>query len=97
MRVYIAGQVTDRTDDELEVFFDAEKKLLDTGFTVVNPVTLCRNAGITDWIPCMALCLDEVTKCSMVFMLQNWEDSNGAKLERAFAIRQGILVVYQGV
>lgn len=86
MKVYIAGKVTGETPYAVMVKFGrAETRLRAMGFEPVNPVTLCREAGATEWIECMELCTAELKKCGAVLLLDDWRESNGARIERMIA------------
>lgn len=37
-----------------------------------------------------------IDKCTHMLMLPHWEESKGALLEQAYAIQQGIIVLYAG-
>lgn len=90
MKVYISGKITglDRQVAENN-FARAEKHLKNKGYDVVNPTKLCDEK--TDWEDAMRVCVLELAKCDAIYLLPDWMDSKGAKIEVYEANRIGIL------
>ena len=93
--IYISGKITGTTD-YLERFDRAEKKLLAEGYTVINP------ARVMEPIPksmhydlFMELSFVMIEYCDAIYMLPDWKDSRGAKLEHQFAIEKGLEIIYE--
>lgn len=80
MKIYIAGPITNDVDYKLK-FAKAEKKLLSMGYTVINPV---KNDGFT-YKEYIDIGLNELMRCDAVYLLNGWKNSNGARLEYAYA------------
>ena len=89
MKVYIAGKITGN-DSYIEQFEKAEKILKASGYAVINPV---KNLGFTykDYID---MGLSELSKCDAIYLLENYEESNGALLELSYAKTVGMKVMY---
>lgn len=96
-KCYIAGKITGLPEKEyMAKFADAEdevKQLLGIE-DIVNPVTLPHNHGRT-WSDYMRECLKEMLDCDVVFALDNWEDSEGARTELSLAQKLGMKIFYQ--
>lgn len=103
MKVYIAGPMSGYEDWNFPAFFDAEKKLLELGYEVVNPAhndgeTLekaLENAGLPDrpnntWAYYMRRDLPHVLGVDILCVLEGWQDSKGASLEVHVAEAIGI-------
>ena len=93
--IYISGKITG-TDDYLQRFERAEKHLNNMNITdVMNP------AKVNSYLPelsysqyiKMSLCMLEM--CDTVYMLKNWENSVGAKLEWEFAKANNYKIMYE--
>jgi len=88
-KVYISGKMSGLSEDEFKSLFkEAEVKLIEEGYDVVNPCEI-------DYIPedyagQFLTALEALSKCDAIYMLDNWEDSNGAKSEYWFAKGMGL-------
>lgn len=93
--IYISGKITG-TDDYLQRFERAEKHLNSMDIVdVINP------AKVNSYLPELSysqyikisLCMLEM--CDTVYMLKNWENSVGAKLEWEFAKANNYKIMYE--
>lgn len=95
MKMYIAGKISDLPIEEARSLFEqAEFDLRAVGHEVVNPLKL-PHVENTTWEEAMALDISNLIECDAIFMLTNWEDSLGARLERLLAMRLEKEVFYQ--
>lgn len=86
MTVYIAGKMTGLPDLGREAFNSAESRLKDAGYNVINPAILPQFLSREQCIP---ICLAMIDAADMIYVLDNWEDSIGAKLEVEYAKTMG--------
>jgi hypothetical protein len=49
------------------------------------------------WYECMCVCVRELLKCDAIYMLNNWRQSKGARIELAVAVELEIEILIQGV
>lgn len=101
VKVFISGKITGETIDEcIRKFSDAcwviyplikEYQIIE----IVNPLRL---KGIYFGIShqeAMKICLEALKDCSHIYMLRDWKESDGAKIEHQFALDNNIKTVYQ--
>lgn len=80
MKVYIAGKITG--DPRYKEKFMAEKVALEQqGNIVLNPADLPAGMTKSDY---MRVCFAMIDVADVVYFLNNWRDSEGARLEHAF-------------
>ena len=95
MKLYISGQISNMDYDEAWSLFDsAEFYLIEQGHEPVNPMKSEGAAPGKKWAEYIAediLLLDE---CEGIYMLPNWQNSNGAKIERHFCEVLGKPIFY---
>jgi len=103
-KIYISGQITGLSMTEaLNNFWDAEIYLNEKGYDVVNPLSIMGHTAIAEmevsdeekWCLHMKLDIKALMDCTDIFMLQNWGNSKGAKIERDLAIQLGLKVHHQ--
>lgn len=92
-KVYISGRITG-IDNFEQLFAKAEAQLKQQGFETVNPVTLPHNHDKT-WHQYMREDIKALCDCDIIFMLNNFNDSRGAKIELELAVNLGMDVIYQ--
>jgi len=93
MKVYISGKISG-LDIELakQSFQEAENKMLELGYEVINPLKLPDNHD-KSWESYMRVCITYLTKCDAIYMLEGWENSKGANLEYYLAYELKIKVL----
>lgn len=95
-RVYISGGITN-VPDYLKRFEDAEVELSKMGYTsIVNPALV--NSHLPKDLThkeYMDVSISELRLCEAIYLLKGWEQSKGATTEKAFAVMNGMEVIYQ--
>lgn len=79
--VYIAGKINGDPNYK-EKFRKAEEHLEQMGFDVVNPAELPEGYEKCWYMP---KCLQLMALCDRIYFLPDWEESEGAKIEMAYA------------
>lgn len=95
MKLYISGKIssTDLTHTRKR-FSDVADKLQSLGHEVINP--LCNGLSETaPWEEQIAKDIINLIDCEGIYMLQGWEDSQGARIEHAVAKEIGLRVMYE--
>ena len=89
--VYIAGKITGDPFYRSK-FYEAQKKLEEGGFIVVNPALL-PSEGFT-WEAYMRMTGAMLKECSAACFLPDWTESRGAKYEYGEAVAHGKRVFF---
>lgn len=101
--IYISGKITG-DDNYRTKFAMAEKRLIRDGYDVLNPVEvgdrldrLYLGAGLAapTWSEYMRKCLLAISDADALYMLRDWQESRGARLEHYIASELGIKIVYE--
>ena len=90
MKIYIADIITSNPHYK-EHFACTEKMLKDAGHEVVNSVKPKRKEY--KWY--IDEGLKQLMTCDGIYMIDGWERSTGAKLERAYAEEVGLKIIYE--
>ena len=89
LTIYIAGKVTGEDYKHCVAKFATAQRILEAeGYKVVNPIELVP-AG-TEWEQAMSICLNALSTCDGLLLLPDWIYSEGAQMERDFAIMNNI-------
>lgn len=92
-RIYLAGPMTGRADWNHPAFHAAAAQLRALGSEVVNPAELHdphRGGTIHSWEWYMRQALTAMLNCDEVALLDAWETSRGARLEKLVADELGM-------
>ncbi len=95
MKIYVSGKISNLPKPEYESRFRvAEQHLKAMGYEVVNPLDLHETSAKT-WDDFMITDILHLFKCDGIYMLNNWKDSKGARIEHAIAIECSKKIFYQ--
>ena len=72
-------------------FARAQKMLEDEGHIVINPAVLPVGLDMDKYMP---ICLSMVDGADAIFLFNNWQNSKGALLEKAYAEYQGKEILF---
>ena len=96
MRTYISGKITGLDIEEAKKNFkEAEDQLTNIDLIPVNPMEIVPENKDFKWEDYMLADIKELFKCEAIFMLSNWRDSKGARIERAIAYEMELTIFYQ--
>lgn len=94
MKIYISGKISGlQKRDYRGKFKAAANRLRMQGHTVVDPSRL--DVYDLTYAQCMAIDTTLLSFCDGIYMLDNWQDSNGAKLEKEYAESLGLVIIYE--
>ncbi len=95
MKVYISGKISGLPLDEVrEKFAHAERQIEAFGHTPVNPL---KNGLPTDaeWEEQMLASIKLLFGCDVIYILPDWVDSMGARIEQNIAVERRLEIIYQ--
>ena len=98
MKVYISGKMRGMTEEESRrKFKEAELHLKALGCEVINPwdTEQEKKKHCKQWGDYILFDLKILSECDSIYMLDNWQDSWGAKCEHAFASGRGMEIIYE--
>lgn len=89
MKIYISGKITGIEEMAPILFEEVEQLYVDMGHGVVNPMKLNHNHD-KSWKAYMREDLIALKTCTHIHLLDNWQDSRGARIEQWYAQRYAI-------
>ena len=96
MKTYISGKITGLDINEAKGNFkEAERSLKDIDLIPINPMEIVPENKDFKWEDYMLADIKELFKCEAIYMLSNWKDSQGARIERAIAFEMNMTIFYQ--
>ena len=78
-----------------QLFADAEKHLRLQGLHPVNPFEISPINNTKKWEDYMVDDIRELFTCKAIFLLKNWKNSKGARMEYAIAKEMGIKIMFE--
>lgn len=91
-KVFISGAISDRLDTYKEHFDEAEKRFKEIWVEVYNPAKIDIN---TPWKEAMKETLAQMETCEFMYVLKNWENSKGVKIEIEQAKKSKMPIFYE--
>lgn len=91
MKIYLAGKVQGNPKYRMD-FALAENVYGSHGHSILNPADLPE--GLGDNTDYMRICLPMLMSADFIFLLPNWKDSGGAKIEHDLAVYLGMKTIY---
>lgn len=93
--IYLSGKITGQANYK-ELFEEARKDAEDKfpGATIINPAEISL-PEICEWEDYMSICLRLLDKANIIYLLDNWLESKGARKEYITAFQKGLKVYFQ--
>ena len=96
MRIYISGAITKDPNYQTK-FARAEEQLKARGFEVLNPAKIAKDFPFLKYGEYMDLDLTLLSFADAIYMLKDWEESEGAAKELAQAELYNLEVIKEGI
>ena len=93
MVIYISGKITGLFDYK-EKFDAVEEKLKKQRHTILSPMIFPLGLTYDNYL---TLAYAMIDCCDAIYMLDNWQDSKGAKLEYEYASKMNKLLFYDKI
>ena len=99
MKIYLSGKITGLDKEVYTRQFErAETFYKTSGFDVINPVKIgeeiLKQNPSAKWEDFMQKDLEALRTCTHIVLLEGWEESKGAKMEKAEAEKMGLEIMY---
>ena len=95
MKTYLSGQITGLPEDQaFQNFADAQTYFESLNYEVINPMLLPHNHD-KRWKSYLREDIKALCDCEAIFMLSNFRNSKGARLEHHIAQELGLTIFYQ--
>lgn len=95
MKIYISGKISGTDLTETRARFAAAAKVMKRlGYEPVNPL----ENGLTEhdnWEAHIIKDIATLLQCKAIYMLQDWQESKGARIEYYIATEIGIPIMYE--
>ena len=90
-KIYLSGKISGDPDFK-EKFASKEKELTEQGHLVFNPAL---HPDMFTWEQFMELDLKALGNCDAIYLLEDWKDSRGAKIEYDEAVKLGKEIIFE--
>lgn len=95
LRVYVAGPMSNLPDFNYPAFYDAEKRLSRFGYDVENPARHFDGDQTRPYKDYMREAVRALTRCDAIYLMDGWEQSEGARFELEVSRRIGLAVMFE--
>lgn len=96
-KIYISGKITGCEPGEAEAHFEAAEQFLKKQYPnaiLVNPFFIQHNHN-KSWENYMRTDLIAMLDCDTIYMLNNWKDSKGARIEYLLAFELNFNILFE--
>lgn len=95
MKIYISGKISDLPTEQVrEKFAKAEAQIRAFGHEPVNPLDNGQPSTAT-WAQQMTASIALLFECDAIYLLPDWGDSRGARIEANIAEECGLEILHQ--
>lgn len=95
MKIYISGKISNLPIEQVkEKFAKAEAQIWAFGHEPVNPLDNGQPSTAT-WAQQMTASLAMLFECDAIYLLKDWGDSRGSRIEANIAEECGLQIIHQ--
>lgn len=91
MIIYLSGAITNCANYK-NIFIDKQSELEKQGHIVINPAILPEGLNDDKYMP---ICLSMIDGADAIYLFNNWQNSKGALLEKAYAEYQNKKIIME--
>lgn len=92
-RIYLCGKISGMPWGSARAKFEAAEIMLSDSYEVVNPIKIC--SPDWSWEECMIVDFSHLIRCDLIYVMDNWKQSKGARIELAVAKELGIEIKWE--
>jgi len=97
MKIYIAGKITGLAHEKvIEKFNVCSEILRERGHEPVSPIDVSPFKPSKEWRDYMIDCIGALLMCDGIYMIGNWGQSKGARIEYQIAKELGLQIFFEG-
>lgn len=97
MKIYISGKISGLPIKSVIKKFKFHSEILRLkGYDIVNPIEISPLNESNDWYDYMVNDIAGLFKCDAIYMLSDWGQSKGARIEYAIAKELGLKIFFEG-
>lgn len=97
MKVYISGKISGLPLNNVIEKFKWHASLLESkGHEPINPIDISPFHDSKDWYYYMVDDIAALLKCDAIYMLKDWGQSRGARIEYQIAKELGLQILFEG-
>ena len=96
MKVYISGKITGLQIEEVnENFSKAASYIRSIGHIPISPLDITPPNADMDWKEFMIKDISGLLDCDAIYMLKNWGQSKGARIEYQIAKEMDLKIIFE--
>lgn len=95
-KIYISGKISGLDIEEAKRIFKEAKELMEAkGYIAVTPFDVSETKPEKTWSDYMLEDIKEIFTCDGLYMLNNWGQSKGARVEYAIAKEMNLFIIFE--
>jgi len=98
MKIYLSGKITGLEIKAVTEKFKWHQTFLELkGFKVINPIQISKDLPKeSTWKAYMVNDISHLIDCDAIFLLKDWGQSKGSRIEYAIAKEMGMKIFFEG-